>query len=212
MLFRFDNFIENRFFLRLVGILLLCLFWIWLVTPSRFTPYPLEGYLSEPIQSPSVNASSWQDEDATYMPLADYDITARVLSVERYYVDSGARFAPYDFALGWGEMSDFSLAEKLHINQALRYYSYRWGKEGPPLAQAVITKSSSNHHLVPKNSHIKRELSRVKPGDVVRLTGKLVQISLPNGWRWKSSLTRHDTGAGSCELLWVESITRRTVQ
>jgi hypothetical protein len=28
----------------------------------------------------------------------------------------------------------------------------------------------------------------------------------PDGWRWRSSLTREDTGAGACELVWVERI------
>ena len=26
-----------------------------------------------------------------------------------------------------------------------------------------------------------------------------------DGWRWQSSLTRHDTGNGACELLLVQS-------
>ncbi len=33
------------------------------------------------------------------------------------------------------------------------------------------------------------------------------QARLSNlGWRWKSSLTRKDTGNGACELVWVKQM------
>ena len=35
------------------------------------------------------------------------------------------------------------------------------------------------------------------------------RMRAPDGWRWRSSLTREDTGAGACELVWVERIVTR---
>jgi hypothetical protein len=38
----------------------------------------------------------------------------------------------------------------------------------------------------------------------------LVKVEQPSsGWRWVSSLSREDTGAGACELIWVESLSVR---
>jgi len=44
--------------------------------------------------------------------------------------------------------------------------------------------------------------------EVVELRGRLVEASRANGWRWRSSLSREDSGAGACELMLIESIDR----
>ena len=36
--------------------------------------------------------------------------------------------------------------------------------------------------------------------------GFLVDIKRDDGWHWNTSLTREDTGAGGCEIVFVESI------
>ncbi len=41
---------------------------------------------------------------------------------------------------------------------------------------------------------------------MIRLTGYLVQVHGRDGYRWASSLSRADTGVGSCEVIWVESL------
>ena len=48
---------------------------------------------------------------------------------------------------------------------------------------------------------------RYPEGDVVSLDGMLVEADKANGWRWRSSLTRDDTGNGACELVYVQSLT-----
>ena len=48
----------------------------------------------------------------------------------------------------------------------------------------------------------------VEAGDRVRIDGWLVQVNAPDGWRWRSSLTREDSGGGACEVVYVCSITR----
>ena len=139
-------------------------------------------------------------------PLADYQVDGRVLAASRYRFDHGATFAPFDFALGWGKMSDFSFQEKLDINQSGRFYWYSWGSEGPPIPKPQIISSSSNHHLIPADDGIFEILSEVHPGDVVHLKGKLVRLDEPDGAYWVSSMSRTDSGSGACELMWVEEV------
>jgi hypothetical protein len=146
--------------------------------------------------------------DAVLQPLADFDIEARVLSREDYAFDAGASLAPIDLALGWGRMSDSAVIDALEISQSARYFSYRW-RSVPPIPPAEIVRSATNLHAIPADAAIARELARVRVGEVVELRGRLVEASRENGWRWRSSLSREDSGAGACELMLVESIDQR---
>ncbi len=59
-------------------------------------------------------------------------------------------------------------------------------------------------HLISASRDIRKRLSRVRKGDVVRIKGYLVKVDAGDNWHWQSSLTRKDTGEGACELVWVE--------
>jgi hypothetical protein len=59
-------------------------------------------------------------------------------------------------------------------------------------------------HLIPADDGVERALSRVRPGHVVELRGQLVEARGDNGFQWRSSLTREDSGNGACEIVFVE--------
>ena len=58
-------------------------------------------------------------------------------------------------------------------------------------------------HLIPGNAGVAQALSRVRPDQTVRLQGWLVEARREDGWHWRSSLTREDSGGGACELIYV---------
>lgn len=155
---------------------------------------------SAPFQGP-VNAAPWQWRDYTITPRATYKIDARVLATKRYYDDIG----PYDFALGWQEMSDSRVLDQLEITQAARFYHYHWANM-PPADPQVIVRTSANTHLLPANDTVQRQLSRIHKGQVIHLEGYLISVNRSDGWHWHSSMTRDDSGAGACEVMWVESV------
>jgi hypothetical protein len=64
-------------------------------------------------------------------------------------------------------------------------------------------------HLIPADAGVAEALGRVRAGDMVRMHGWLVKIDRADGWRWRSSTTRTDSGGGSCELVYVCSIEAR---
>jgi hypothetical protein len=49
-------------------------------------------------------------------------------------------------------------------------------------------------------------MDRVRQGELVHIEGFLVDASRPDGWRWRTSLSREDTGNGACELVFVETL------
>lgn len=145
--------------------------------------------------------------DYQLTPLADFEVEARVLSVEKYNMDGGARVSPIDFALGWGPMSDSAVLSHFRIDQGARFFTIYPDEQALDLKTAML--NASNMHLIPADGILEDRLKRVKPGNIVLLRGQLVSVLGPDNFTWRSSLTRSDTGNGACELFYVESVENR---
>lgn len=160
-----------------------------------------------PVQEEVTDASAIERGDFRLTPLARFSVNARVLGREDYRFDAGAALSPMDLALGWGRMSDTAVLQQLDIRQSVRFYSYRW-RDQPPLPMQEMVVSSANMHLVPADAAVARQLKRVRRGDVVQIEGFLIEARRSDGWFWRSSLTREDSGAGACELVYVTAVSR----
>jgi hypothetical protein len=111
--------------------------------------------------------------------------------------------APLDIAVGWGPMSDSRVLETIDISQSGRFYFWHYDHE-PPIPTQDIVSHSANWHLVPANSAVWRKLSGLRIGDVVKLDGMLVNLQSPEVGTMTTSLRRDDSGAGACEIIYVE--------
>jgi len=161
---------------------------------------------NEPLQR-LVQRPAFQFGDYQLTPLAEFDVEARVLSVEKYRTDASSGLSPIDFALGWGPMSDSAVLEHFRVTQGARFFTIYPDEQAIDIKLALL--NAANMHLIPATGTLEDELKRVRPGNVVRLRGKLVSALGPNNFTWRSSLTRTDTGNGACELLFVEALERR---
>ena len=162
-----------------------------------------KAWTSEPMQE-STHAPPFTLAGYQIQPVAEFSLRARVLGREDYRFGREADLSPMDLALGWNRMADPAVYEALNIRQGGRWYRYSWSDQAPIPAAEIIA-SSANMHLIPAHSGVRKVLDRAGKGHFIRMQGKLVQVSHPSGWQWNSSLTRTDTGHGSCELLYVES-------
>ncbi|PXX37216.1 hypothetical protein [Undibacterium pigrum] len=160
---------------------------------------------NDPVQTMLSKGTVYEQNNYKLTALADFTVEARVLSKQTYSSDREAQLAPVDLALGWGAMSDTAVLDKLSIGQSNRFYFYRWDTE-PPRPASEIATHSANMHLIPTSSAVEKTLREVRVGQVVKIRGQLVEATAADGWRWRSSLTREDTGAGACELIRVESV------
>jgi hypothetical protein len=156
-----------------------------------------------PIQRPT-DAPPFMMGEFQITPRAEYDIEARVLSVEPSRMDVGAKLSPFDFAVGWGPMSDSAVLEHFRITQGARFFTIYPDEDAIDIHTALL--GSANMHLIPATGSVRDQLEKVRPGNVVRLRGYLVGVAGPNGYRWETSLSREDTGAGACELFYVETV------
>jgi len=178
--------------------------WSWYSDRPHHQP---DGVLAaaEPRQTDVPAGNKVQVGRWTLTVRADYQITARILGRERYHFDALSDLIPEDLALGWGPMSDNRILRAIDISQSNRFYYWREGAREPIPRNAIIT-HSANTHVIPGNSMIAKQLARLRLGEVVTLSGELVDGVRDDGMWIRTSLVRDDTGAGACEVLLVSDV------
>jgi hypothetical protein len=146
---------------------------------------------------------------ALLTPKAHYKITGRVVSKRHYHMDWLSKLSPVDLAIAWGPFATKKYDDNLTYSHGDRYYSFWYSGEfdGDP---KVIATHSANEHLIPANTFIAKVLKSIKVDEVVMLEGLLVNVEwidekLEVG-NLSTSLTRDDTGAGACEIIYVTKV------
>jgi hypothetical protein len=177
----------------------------WMTGPL----HPPPGVIApeEPVQGPSTSTESWSYREHQLFSLATFEIRARVLAKDRYRFDRAAELSPVDLAMGWGRMSDSAVLDHIKVWQDGRWYY--WSTPSFPIPAEEIISHSANMHMIPATSLVRRQLLRVRVGQVVHLRGQLVRAEGLDRWKWTSSLSRTDSGDGACEVIWVESVEPR---
>jgi hypothetical protein len=157
---------------------------------------------NDPLQENVDDGPSWEIGEYAVHALARFEVDARVLSAERYRLDREADLAPIDLALGWGPMSANAVLDTLDISQGGRFYY--WSSSEPMIGAGEIQRHSANMHLVPLDPATRATLLEARRGNLVHLKGWLIEARSKDGWKWRSSMTRGDSGNGACELMLVE--------
>jgi len=182
------------------------LWWLFSSDEVRHPPGVLAP--EEPAQTLIKEPQTWWRGTFQITPLADFDVRARVLSTARYYLGRETELSPLDLVLGWGRMSDQQVLDRLSISQSGRWFYWRSAYQmTPPIPIPEIQSHCANMHMIPAKPEIEKALKALRRGQVVRIQGQLVAVQARDGWNWRSSLSRDDTGNGSCELVWVSAVT-----
>ncbi len=166
---------------------------------------PSGSLLNEQPLQKSITNKTIREDNFKLELFAEFRLDALVLGSEHYYMDAESQISPVDLALGWGPMSKPAVVRQLSISQSGRFYHYRWPNT-PPIPAQNITVNSANMHMIPATDIIRDKLKSVKRGQYVHLNGYLTNVFRDDGWRWFSSTTRHDSGKGACEVVYVTSI------
>ena len=172
---------------------------------SKPVEHPAGIMVAERPLQVEMQPSTFMLDDYQLTRKASFEIRARVLSKEPYYLNRTADLAPIDLALGWGEMSDSAVLKQIDISQSGRWYRTKYDLP-PPISEQAIVFNSSNMHMIPARKDIERSLKNLREGDIVFIRGYLVDVDHDSGWHWRSSMSRLDTGDGACELVYVESL------
>jgi hypothetical protein len=185
-----------------VAVLLLALFWEGperRLAPGVPVPY-------EPDQELIRDPRTWQFKDAKVTSLANFRVRARVLMTAHYWWGREASVSPLDLTLGWRVMSNQEVLDGLHLYHMHRAYAWSGRNGHLPASEDDIKAHSANMHMVPATEELAGQLRALRRGDLVDIHGYLIEIVFPDGGQWRSSLSRTDTGNGSCELVWVDDV------
>jgi hypothetical protein len=155
-------------------------------------------------RTPTDATAAIRNGDYSITELESFDQTVRVLAREEYRFGREADLSPMDIAVGWGVMAKPEIYRQFHITQSSRWYY--WQSDSLPIPRRDVEVHSSNIHLVPATPAVADRLRRIKRDDVLALSGALIEVTAPDGWRWRSSLSREDTGQGACELLLLKQL------
>ena len=175
----------------------------WSLREIEYPPGVLVSELPKQVNVRGLASVTMDGYELT--PRAEFEIRARVLARKDYNWGTEADLSPVDLALGWGVMSDQAVLDRIEISQGSRWYYTRYELPAP-ISDKEIIQNSGNMHMVPAQNRIRKKLQDVRVGDIVRLRGRLVDIDHPSGWHWRTSLSRDDTGSGSCEIVYLEDI------
>lgn len=137
--------------------------------------------------------------------LEPYEGEFRIFSKKNYHFGQQAEISPLDLMVGWGEMTNPDIYQKIDFNQSNRFGYWRTNTT-PPLPIPDLQRQMANMHIIPENATIARQLRRLDKDDLVYLKGQLVEVKDTTGWLWRSSLSREDTGNGACELMLVSEV------
>jgi hypothetical protein len=169
--------------------------------------HPPDGLLApaEPRQSNPGSTAAISHGHWILTPRAQYEITARILGREDYSFDVLADLVPEDLALGWGAMSDNRILRDFQITQSARFYGWRPLGDLPIPRQEIIS-HSANTHVIPSDPDVRSQLESLRVGQIVHMTGLLVDGVRGDGVYIHTSLTRDDSGAGACEVMLVQRV------
>jgi hypothetical protein len=141
-------------------------------------------------------------------PLAEYKVSGVVVSKKSYSDDWEGEISPVDLAIAWGRLAEPEFKKYITFSHSHRWYHYKW-KEGSPSDAKYVIAHSANNHIIPATENLRRALKIIKKRDRVVLEGYLGNLKGTFEDRevsWNTSLSRMDTGNGSCELFYVSKV------
>lgn len=180
--------------------------WNWWTRERAVSRAPGVLVAEAPRQDDLAAPRAFEHHGYTLYARAHYDISARVIRKEIYHLDGGAGLAPVDLGVGWGPMSDTAVLDRIRFTQMGRFFYWDARDASFPIPALTLQTHAAQMHMVPPDGDTEDRLKHLRPGQIVHAQGWLVDIRGPAGFTWNTSLRRDDTGAGACEILYVESL------
>ena len=169
--------------------------------------------------APTISVGSgvppWTDAHGfRYRALGRFAGQVVVVGRRNYALGEFASLAPTDLAIVWGPLSDPAAYSQLVFDQRGSPLSGRYvfpeirrdaalARRPFPEIEAYLLANLTHVHTIPADRRIAATLSGIRPGQVVRFEGWLVEVTARSGARYVSSLALHDY---DCEIAWIDAL------
>ncbi len=179
-----------------------------------------ENVILEPIQIETSDKEliRFIDNDYDYElePLFNYQVDGLIVHKTDYRIFSinkRTSVFPMDLCVIWGEnvSSRVFQNKQLKFSQDFRFCMWHWQGD-----VKVNSDEIANVHLIVNDDNLLKKVESLFRGDQIRVKGKLVNVKAKSigkpgkydfdEFSMNSSVSRNDTGAGACEILYVEDI------
>ena len=209
------NIIRKNLHSIIIFVVLLIIVIICIISPHIGKDYITEDInsIKEPIQR-DYNSTTIIKENNTKINvelLYYYEITGLAVATHNYLPTKiSNKISPYDVGIVWGELYNNDNWRNLKWIETGNRFLY-WQVKDKEWYQefGTIEGQYSNNHLIPSDDKIKKKIKKIQKGDIVKITGYLVNLSWNDekgDYNWYSSTTRSDTGDGACELIYVTDV------
>ena len=133
-----------------------------------------------------------------------YRAEALVLARERYHSAALTPASDIDLVLGWGDFGTPSFREPFRFR--LRNRRFLFNRRVPYALREQALGQCGLVNTFPKDLETRTALRRLRPGDVVVLEGKLIDLS-DSWWEYATSRSHpRQVGHGSQVFVWVERV------
>jgi hypothetical protein len=128
----------------------------------------------ESSDQPDINFSS-SFVNYVLKPRATYSIRGIVMGRVNYGNDWLSDLSPCDVVIAWGRLAQGYPFREIKRSQSDRRYFWDAGN-GIPYDNDLIVRNSSNNHIIPANYNLMKAAVSIKPGDMVEISGYLVNV------------------------------------
>jgi len=164
--------------------------------------------IQKPINSPEPMIIEFKNSHFTLSPIAEYKLSGMVVGKKTYSDDWEGKISPLDLAIAWGQLAEPEYRRYITYGQRNRWYFYQY-KPGSPFDHSYVIPHSSNNHIIPGNKNIALAVKTIQRKNTIAIEGLLVNLMGTYKGQtvtWNTSLSRTDTGNGSCELFYVTKV------
>lgn len=146
-----------------------------------------------------------ETENFIINPKFEISGTVRVIAKNRYWFEHMSSISPFDLLLSWDRMSDEDLLTRMLVNIEDRSYEVQMTK--PPYQQGNIHQHLLMTHVIPATEQIHDKISSLRRGQLISVSGYIVDIENRYGNRWISPVRDDLPASRSSHWFWIEKIT-----
>lgn len=172
-----------------------------------------QDLLQEPVQkviTRSEFTASFKGVDYRVKPLFEYELNGLVVSLQHHSGDSLLHKAwndhlnVMDLCVLWAGNAQLPALDRFKFWNG-QFTCNVQTRDTQAWSQFNLSELSNNH-LLSADSFTRKQLSKIKIGDQVKIKGVLAEYGSIGGGRRGTSTRRDDTGNGACETIYVEDV------